>query len=273
MHREPRVFGDRARSRQRRRRFRCTPSPRDVLDTVAIYNEAWTESEIVDRCLRTCVDASDPNLFGLWLDDTGTDHSANDNTAQVVSDETANGEYGYCEDGACFHADGTVMLESGESKRFSELSIGDVIRTSDGEGAFSFSPVLTLPHAANSETATFLNLTTETGKSVIMTPDHYIPKCNLDEVTASKLVAGDCLITADGKETLMAVSSVEKNGVYTATTQDKFLVVDGIVASPYSKNSHPSNKAGWDLSKYGMDLKRGKQRVASYFKKQLRGNA
>jgi hypothetical protein len=155
------------------------------------------------------------------------------------------GEYGYCEDhGACFHTDGTVLLESGESKRFSELNIGDVIRTSDGEGAFSFNPVLTLPHAANSEHAAFLNLTTETGKSVIMTPDHYIPKCNLDEVTASALVVGDCLITADGKETLMAVTSAEKNGVYTATTQDKFLVVDGIVVSPYSKNSHPANTAG-----------------------------
>jgi hypothetical protein len=249
------------------------------LDTVAIYDTAWTESRIVDRCLRTCVDTSDPNLFGLWYDTEGTstvsiDHSVNDNPVVVVSSGTKTyGEYGYCEDhGACFHADGTAMLESGESKRFSDLSIGDVIRTSDGEGAFSFSPVLTLPHAANSETATFLNLTTETGKSVFMTPDHYIPKCNLDDVTASKLVAGDCLITADGKETLMAVASAEKNGVYTATTQDKFLVVDGIVASPYSKNSHPSNKAGWDLlSKYGMDLKRGKQHVASYFKKHLRG--
>jgi len=169
----------------------------------------------------------------------------------------------------------TVLLESGNSKRFSELNIGDVIRTSDGEGAFSFSPVLTLPHAANSEHAAFLNLTTETGKSVIMTPDHYIPKCNLDEVTASELVVGDCLITADGKETLMAVTSAEKNGVYTATTQDKFLVVDDIVASPYSKNSHPANTAGWDLSKYGMgmDLKRGKQRLVSYLKKHLRGNA
>jgi hypothetical protein len=247
------------------------------LDTVAIYDTAWTESKIVDRCHRTCVDASDPNLFGLWYDTEGTttvstDHSGNGNTAEVVSDETANGEYGYCEDhGACFHADGTVLLESGESKRFLELNIGDVIRTSDGEGAFSFNTVLTLPHAANSEHAAFLNLTTETGKSVFMTPDHFIPKCNLDEVTASELVVGDCLLTMDGKETLMAVSSVEKNGVYTATTQDKFLVVDGIVASPYSKKSHPSNKAGWDLSKYGMDLKRGKQHVASYFKKHLRG--
>jgi hypothetical protein len=240
-------------------------APEMYLDTVAIYDKALTDSEIQDHCLRTCIDLEDPNLFGAWYDDEGTDHSDNDNTATVKSATSGAGEYGYCEDGACFHADGTVMLESGAKRRFSELSIGDVIKTSDGKGAFSFSPVLTLPHAANSEHAAFLNLTTETGKSVIMTPDHYIPKCNLHEVTASELVVGDCLMTMDGKETLMEVRSTEKNGVYTATTQDKFLVVDGIVASPYSKKSYPAKTTvEWHLSA---------KHAVSYLKKRLRGHA
>eukprot|EP00613_Pedinella_sp_CCMP2098_P030587 CAMPEP_0171731224 /NCGR_PEP_ID=MMETSP0991-20121206/28806_1 /TAXON_ID=483369 /ORGANISM="non described non described, Strain CCMP2098" /LENGTH=103 /DNA_ID=CAMNT_0012326201 /DNA_START=475 /DNA_END=783 /DNA_ORIENTATION=+ len=73
--------------------------------------------------------------------------------------------------GACFHGDGTVLLESGSSKRFSELSLGERIKTSDGRGGFSFNPVLSLPHVNNTEPAAFLTLTTETGKKVDMTSD------------------------------------------------------------------------------------------------------
>jgi hypothetical protein len=235
------------------------------VDTVAFYSTAWSDSVIQDQCLRTCVDNSDPDLFGLWYEGD-TDHTGNGNTADVASASTSGGEYGYCADGACFHAAGTVLLKSGEQKKFSELQIGDVIKTSDGKGTFSFSPVLSLPHASNTQSAKFLNLTTETGKSVIMTPDHFIPKCNFEEVTANKLIAGDCLVTIDGKETLMEISSVEMNGIYTATTENTFIVVDGIVASPYSMNSRPVNLIDTDL------IQKSKSAL-SYIRKRLRGSS
>ena len=144
--------------------------------------------------------------------------------------------------GACFHGDGTVMLESGSSKRLSELSLGDRIKTCDGRGRFSFNPVLILPHANNTEPAMFLTLTTETGKMVDMTPDHFVPRCDNKEVTAGELYVGDCLFTVDGKETLIDISEKEKNGVFTAVTQDNFIVVDGVIASPYSKVFDPRKK-------------------------------
>ena len=62
----------------------------------------------------------------------------------------------YSPPGSCFHGDGTVLLESGKSKRLSELSLGERIKTNDGRGGFSFNPVLTLPHANNTEPAAFL---------------------------------------------------------------------------------------------------------------------
>jgi len=176
-------------------------------------------------------------------------------------------------DGACFHGNGSVLLESGASKPFSELSLGDVIKTSDGEGQFSFNPVLTLPHANNTEPAAFLTLTTETGKKVDMTSDHLIPKCDLEEVTAGELVVGDCLFTVDGKETLIEISSTAKNGVFTAITQDKFIVVDGIVASPFSMNSDPS-KPELDYEKYRLELELSRSRKLARMKKhnkRLRG--
>jgi hypothetical protein len=167
------------------------------------------------------------------------------------------------ESGACFHGNGTVLLESGASIPFSEVRLGDVIKTSDGEGNFSFSPVLTLPHDKNTEPAAFLTLITETRKSVDMTSDHFIPQCDTTLVTASELVVGDCLLTTDGKETLTEISSSLKSGVYTAITKDEFIVVDGIVASPFSKNSDLDPKRDYD--KYLKELERERQRKLEYF--------
>jgi len=171
--------------------------------------------------------------------------------------------YDHASTGACFHGDGTLLLESGATKKFSELSIGDVIKTSNGQGVFSFSPVLSLPHKNNTEAAAFLSLTTETGKKVDMTSDHFIPKCDEEEVAAGELVVGDCLITADGKEVLMEISSTAKAGVFTAITQDKFIIVDGIVASPFSKDSDPA-KPELDYNKYRLELEEKRERKLSY---------
>jgi len=150
-----------------------------------------------------------------------------------------------------------VLLQSGATKTFSELIIGEFIKTYDAEGKFSFSPIKTLPHANNNEPAAFLALKTETGKEVEMTSDHFIPKCDLTVVTAGELVVGDCLLTADGKETLMEISWTEKYGVYTAVTGDAFVVVNGIVASAFSKDSHPEERE-LDYKKYSMELERMK---------------
>jgi len=165
--------------------------------------------------------------------------------------------------GACFHGDGALQLQSGATKKFSELSIGDVITTSNGQGVFSFSPVLSLPHKNNTEAAAFLSLTTETGKKVDMTSDHFIPKCDEQKITAGELVVGDCLITADGKEVLMEISSTAKAGVFTAITQDNFIVVNGIVASPFSKDSDPA-KPELDYNKYRLELKEKQERKLAY---------
>jgi len=162
--------------------------------------------------------------------------------------------------GACFHGDGTVLLETGLTKRLSELSLGDRIQTSDGQGGFSFNPVTTLPHANNTERAVFLILTTETGKKVDMTSDHFIPTCgNKGEGMAGELVIGDCIITVDGKETLSEISSAVKNGVYTAITPDKYIVVDRIVVSPYSKNFNPSRPAE-EYDNFRLELEKKRNR-------------
>ena len=91
----------------------------------------------------------------------------------------------------------------------------------------------------NNEMSEFLKITTETGKTLFLTPGHLLPRCDGKPVTASKLVVGDCLLTVDGKETLLEITSSTEFGAYTAITKDKFIVVDGIITRPYAVESNP----------------------------------
>ena len=63
----------------------------------------------------------------------------------------------------------------------------------------------------------------------------------------------------DGKETLVEISSTAKRGVFTAITQDEFLVVNGVVASSFSKDSDPG-KPELDYKKYRLELQQSRER-------------
>lgn len=138
--------------------------------------------------------------------------------------------------GTCFHGASLVSLEGDMAKPMTELQVGDKILTATADGTtFSFEAITELPHkAGNSEMGTFLELKTDSGKAVRMTGGHFIPKCNGELEPAAEIVVGDCLFTVDGKETVTEITSATKFGIYTAITKNKFIVVDGIVASPYS---------------------------------------
>ena len=72
---------------------------------------------------------------------------------------------------------------------------------------------------------------------------------------------------------MLEISSTAKNGVFTAITQDKYIVVDGVVASPFSKDSDPV-KPELDYEKYRLELEQNKiqkRASANAQKKRLRG--
>ena len=53
---------------------------------------------------------------------------------------------------------------------------------------------------------------------------------------ARDLKVGDCLLTVDGQEAVASIASSTKNGIFTAVTENKFIVVDGVIASPFSQD-------------------------------------
>lgn len=137
-------------------------------------------------------------------------------------------------DDVCFHGDDTLLLESGVAKPLSEVALGDKVQTADVNGALSFSKVVALPHATNNKRASFVNVVTDSGKSVKATKMHLLQQCDGSLAYAGSLVSGDCLRTVDGDEVVTAISMAMAEGIYTVVTTNEFLVVNGIVASPFA---------------------------------------
>jgi len=135
---------------------------------------------------------------------------------------------------ACFSGMDTVQLESGEAKMLSEVQVGDRGLSADAQGALSYSDVVFLPHATNNKVATFVSIATEGGKVLKATKTHLLQTCSGDLAYAGALKAGDCLRTADGEDMISATSVAKAEGIYSVVAQNEFVVVGGVIASPFA---------------------------------------
>jgi len=140
------------------------------------------------------------------------------------------------DDAVCFSGDDVLTLETGDLVRFSEVKVGDRILSATKDGAFSFSDVVFLPHGSNQKKATFVEMTTSGNKQLHATKSHLMVTCEGKTAAAGTLVPGACLRTVDGDETLQTMKLVQKYGIYTAVTDNDYIVVEGVVASPFAIN-------------------------------------
>jgi Hint module len=146
---------------------------------------------------------------------------------------------------SCFAASETVQLESGDTKFVADVRIGDRVLAADSTGKSVFSPVVYLPHGANKDIATFNQISTRNGRDVKMTMNHVIfaGACGstLPLVYASEVAVGDCINTVSGQDVVDSVEAVQSEGVYTVITKEEFIVVNGIIASPFGANHMMAN--------------------------------
>lgn len=142
----------------------------------------------------------------------------------------------------CFSGSEVVTLESGDSKSISQIEVGDRILTANLEGKFDFSEVVFVPHGKNYDMTDFSNIVTSTGREIKLTRNHLIfnGDCTSDTpyelIEANAVLKGSCIQTIEGREEVMINTQVSGYGLYTAVTKDEFIVVNGIVASPFSVN-------------------------------------
>jgi hypothetical protein len=148
---------------------------------------------------------------------------------------------------ACFAGSESVTLESGEMKPISEVRAGDRVLAADSSRRTLFSEVVFVPHAENTDKAVFTHITTTHGRDIKMTSSHIIPAgaCGstspLPDVYASSVTVGDCIITVSGMEKVSAVETVQGQGLYTVVTKEEYVVVNGIIASPFAFNHMLAN--------------------------------
>ena len=139
---------------------------------------------------------------------------------------------------ACFAGSELVTLESGD-KQMSEVQMGDRILTVNNKGEQVFSDVVFVPHGANEERTTFTVVTTDGGRDLKMTTNHFLPAgacatpSTLSVIAASQVKVGDCVQTVSGREQVVSIKKVEGKGIYTIIAMEELIVVNGVVATPY----------------------------------------
>ena len=119
----------------------------------------------------------------------------------------------------------------------------------------SFSDVIAVPHAKNNDRVMFHEIALGNGVDIRMTGEHLLPvaaSCGSDEVftvTAAKDIATDsCVMTVDGQSQTTVVSNnkVAGSGIYTIVTNEEYVVVNGVVASPFA-TSHAVGNAYYNV--------------------------
>jgi len=148
------------------------------------------------------------------------------------------------DESACFPADATVTLASGEAVRMDALAVGDAVAVGGGR----FSDVFAFSHADADAASTFVELTVGAPaadacaaheRPLRLTPGHYL-SVNGRMAAASTVAVGDVLLRADGSAAVVArVATRRGAGLFNPHTVDGSILVDGIVTSTYTTAVEP----------------------------------
>lgn len=141
-------------------------------------------------------------------------------------------------------------------KQISDVIIGDrILSYSPLKDKFLFSSVIAIPHERNNKINEFQHITTINNQSVKMTSFHLIPiiDCNTNNIItispAKDIIVGQCIKTIKGKSKVITNKIVVDFGIYTVVTEEEFIVVNNIVASPFAVNHFFVNKY-YDVIRY-----------------------
>ena len=165
-------------------------------------------------------------------------------TADISSSSTSKDK---SDSKACFAGTETVLLESGESRPISLIAVGDRVLAADASRRLLFTEVIFVPHRANKKNAIFTHITTALGKDLKLTGSHILPAGDCDpslpfpHVYASEVTVGNCILTVSGIEKVVSVEVTPGLGLYTVITKEQYVVVNGIIASPFAFNHFLGN--------------------------------
>jgi len=206
---------------------------------------------------KSCSKAyDDDSTSGTVLKKGVCETSTQDDDASYGSDDyTSLTMYyeAYCttsasETATCFAGSEMVSLESGVSKPIADVVVGDRVLAANGQGALVYSDVIAVPHAKNNDRVMFNEISLANGADIRMTGEHLLPvaaSCGVNAVfalTSAKDVVSDlCVMTVDGQSAVVSNNKVAGSGIYTIVTGEEYVVVNGVVASPFATSHAMGN--------------------------------
>jgi Hint module len=205
--------------------------------TLSVYTDGScsTVSSTKSATIGSCTKDDDNSYFSFTTSGSGSI------TPATTSSSSSNSLK------ACFAGSETVTLLSGEVISISEVRVGDRVLAADSARQTVFSEVVYVPHGANADKTVFTHITTTQGRDIKMTHSHILPAgaCGstspLPDVYASSVTVGDCIMTVSGMQEVSAVETVQGQGLYTIVTKEEYVVVNGIIASPFAYNHMLAN--------------------------------
>lgn len=116
-------------------------------------------------------------------------------------------------------------------KLMKHLSVGDVVHVGGGK----FSQVFMFTHQDADKRSTYVKMTVDSGKWIMVTPTHYMYSDKGLQL-AGELKEGDMLEMEEGQmEKIVTRSVVYDKGLYNPQTLHGDIVVNGFRASTYTK--------------------------------------
>eukprot|EP00797_Seminavis_robusta_P029396 Sro592_g172180.1 Warthog protein (544) ;mRNA; r:45893-47524 len=153
----------------------------------------------------------------------------------------------------CFSGSMTTMTPEGP-KRMDELKINDLVLTSSGQFQKVYAWLHRTPEklaASQARESEYLQIVTETGNKIEMTPKHMIYINDKQyPVEAGHVMVGDYLslmesghaATTTKAAKVTAINTVKLMGGFSPATEDGTIVVNGLLASSYNNPRYTDNE-------------------------------
>lgn len=137
----------------------------------------------------------------------------------------------------CFPSQARVQVESEKKTiRISELRVGDKVLVEGNK----YSEVFLFTHHMKTVRSKFIRISTASGASLALSPNHYIPVSG--RLHASRKVTVGQNVTLSNGQLDMVISVTEEVlwGLHNPQTMEGSIIVDGIVASTFTESIQPS---------------------------------
>uniref|UniRef100_A0A1I8MN98 Hedgehog protein n=3 Tax=Musca domestica TaxID=7370 RepID=A0A1I8MN98_MUSDO len=147
-------------------------------------------------------------------------------------------------DSGCFTKDSTALTASGERKTMTDLRIGDRVLSINEQGEPIYSEIILFMDRSLEESQEFVQMTTEGGAVLTVTPAHLIMIWNREKslteyVFADRVEEGDQVFVHDESGVLrpqrvVDLRAVLKTGFVAPLTKEGTIVVNSVAASCYA---------------------------------------